>query len=80
MDEETRCEKDIPKSILRRFLHIAKTSFNNSSRATSTVIIFNEEKSIIGFPSGRRAMHNSCTGSMFPRLITNRSSITGVGG
>jgi hypothetical protein len=44
------------------------------------VIFFNREKSIIGFPSGRRARHNCCTGLMFPSFITNRSSITGVAG
>ena len=56
MDEGIRRGRDIlDKSILWRFLHIPKSSVNESSLVTVAAIFFNEEKSIIGFPSGRRA-------------------------
>ena len=81
MDEEIRCGTDIlDKPILWRLLHIPKSSFIESSRATSAVIFLNEEKSMIGFPSGRLAWHNCCTGLTFFWFIVNRSSIDGVAG
>ena len=84
MDEGIRRGRDIHnKSILCRFLHIPKSSVNKSSRVTVAAIFFNEEISIIGFPSGRRAWHNRCRNLTFPSdpsCIANPSSITGVAG
>ena len=74
-------ERDIlDKLILWRFLHIPKNSVIELSRPTVASISFNEEKLIIGFPSGRRAWYNRCTGLTFPSSIANPSSITGVAG
>ena len=80
MDEQKRCGRDIlfEKIIWRRFLHITNSSFIESSRRTVALIFVNVDKPIIGFPSGRRALHNRCRGPTFPFSITNRSSITGV--
>ena len=82
MDEQIRCGRDIlfDKVIWRRFLHITKSSFSKSSRRTVASIFVNEDKPIIGFPSGRRALQNRRRSPTFPLSITNRSSITGVTG
>ena len=64
--------------ILWRFLHIPKNSVNESSRATISPTSFNEEKSSICFPSGRRAWHNCFTN--LSSIISNRLSIGGVAG
>ena len=68
------------KIILWRFSHIPNSSVIEWRCISSDQISFNEEKSIIGFPSGRREWHNFCTSFILPMFITNRSSITDVGG
>ena len=72
-------ERDMhDKLIWWRFLHIPKNSDHKSSCPTDACNFFNEEKSIIGFPSGRRTWHNRCT--TLSSVSINSSSIGGEAG